>query len=71
ATASSISSLVPMLIRLMPTPGQNFSGNVSSDAMEQSLGTIQARQCARDDILPFVFEDCFGDLAASKQRPTA
>ncbi len=34
-----------MLIRLMPTPGQNFSGNVSSDAMEQPLGTIQARQC--------------------------
>ncbi|MBO6885267.1 MAG: DUF1127 domain-containing protein [Marivita sp.] len=36
-----------------------------SDAELASLGLT------RDDILPFVFEDCFGDLAASKQRPTA
>ena len=34
-----------MLIRLMPAPDQNRSGNVSNEATAQASGTVQARQC--------------------------
>lgn len=53
--ASYVRARLPSILRL--------------DAMSDA--DLAACELTRDDILPFVFEDCFADPEGAKQRPMA